>query len=254
MLQQTQAARVVAPYRRFLRLFPTLRALACASRAEVLEAWDGLGYNRRAVALSEAARVVEVRHGGRIPRDVEELIALPGVGPYTAAAVASIAFGRRVASIDTNVRRIVSRVFLGARQGSAAEVRRLANEWLDPADPAGWNQALMDLGREVCRPRPACRRCPLASVCRFALDGSQGPRTTARIQGRFEGSSRQARGAVVRALRREHVLSLATLAERTGLERKRLVLAVRALADEGLVAAGPAARAGRPRGRVRLGV
>jgi A/G-specific adenine glycosylase len=253
MLQQTQAARVVPAFRRFLRRFPTLRALAGASRAEVLEAWDGLGYNRRAVALSETARVVAARHGGRIPDDVDALRALPGVGPYTAAAVSSIAFAHPVPAIDTNVRRVVARVFLGSRTGSPAEVRRLAAAWLDPDDPGAWNQAVMDLGREVCRPRPACERCPLASVCRFAREGQMPRRGSPRRQGRFEGSSRQARGSVIRALRRERQLSLGALAELTGLAPDRLVPAVIALDREGLVAAGPAARAGRPRGRVRLG-
>jgi A/G-specific adenine glycosylase len=253
MLQQTQASRVIPAYRRFLRRYPSLSALARASRAEVLEAWNGLGYNRRAVALSEAARTIAARHGGRIPRDVQALRGLPGVGPYTAAAVSSIAFGRPVSAIDTNVRRVVSRVFLGSRDGSPAEVRRLAQIWLDPHDPGAWNQAVMDLGREVCRPRPRCDRCPVANVCRFARRGSAAPRRIAKRQGRFEGSSRQARGAVIAALRGEREVSLRTLADRTGLELDRLLAAVRSLADEGLVGAGSAARAGRPRGRVRLG-
>jgi A/G-specific adenine glycosylase len=253
MLQQTQAARVEPAYRRFIRRFPSLHALARASRAEVLQAWGGLGYNRRALSLSQAARSIAREYGGRLPADPDALRSLPGVGPYTAAAVSSIAFGLPVAAVDTNVRRVVSRVFLGIDTASAADVGELADRWLDRRDPGRWNQALMDLGRRVCRPRPACERCPLAPRCRFLLEGAE-PRSAARAPvERFEGSSRQARGAVVRALRTQRARSFSSLVRETGLPAERVRAAVRALAAEGLVAAGPGARAGHPDGRVRLG-
>ncbi len=199
MLQQTQAARVAVAYPRFLRRFPTVGSLARASRATVLRAWGDLGYNRRAVTLSEAARVVVGEHGGRFPRETDALDRLPGVGPYTAAAVASLAFGEPVAAVDTNVRRVVARVHLGIEHHDAtpAVVAALAGSWVDPRDPASWNQAVMDLGREVCRPRPKCEVCPLARVCRFRATGAQ-PRPSPRGQGPFEGSTRQVRGSVVR--------------------------------------------------------
>lgn len=236
MLQQTQASRVVPAYRSFLRRFPTVRTLAAASRRDVVLEWGGLGYNRRAVRLSEAARAIVRDHGGRIPRDPATLRELPGVGPYTAAAVASLGFGEPVAAIDTNVRRVVARVHLGVEglEAPARHVWALADAWLDRDDPITWNQALMDLGREVCRPKPRCDACPLARVCRFRLDGSiaaRGPRR----QGPFEGSTRQVRGAVVRALRSHPSLTRTRLSAETGFPRDRVDGALDGLVHDGLL-------------------
>jgi A/G-specific adenine glycosylase len=253
MLQQTQASRVVPAYRAFLRRFPNLRALAAAPRREVLEAWDGLGYNRRAVSLSEAARSLARDHRGSVPSDPAALQRLPGIGPYTAAAVVSLAYGRPIPAVDTNVRRIIARVFAGAEPDDvpASRIRAFAEGWLDRVDPGAWNQALMDLGREICRPRPRCPECPLRSGCRFAAAGPK-PRPSRRRQGAFEGSSRQVRGAVVRLLRSHRVASLGRLARDSGLPLDLVTVAVGALAAEGIVEAGPAALDGRARGRVRL--
>jgi A/G-specific adenine glycosylase len=234
MLQQTQASRVVPAYTAFLRRFPDVRALARASRREVLLAWDGLGYNRRAVALSEAARTIVRDHAGHIPADVPTLRGLSGVGPYTAAAVASIAYGIPVAAIDTNVRRIAGRVFDGVDDATPARVRELADAWLDPHDPGAWNEALMDLGREVCRPQPRCDICPLRRSCAFVAAGAR-PTGHRRRQGPFEGSSRQVRGAVVRALRAREDASLEELTAITGLDAEHVAEAVRRLTAEGLL-------------------
>jgi A/G-specific adenine glycosylase len=234
MLQQTQAPRVVPPYRSFLRRFPHVRALAGARRDDVVRAWGGLGYNRRALALSEAARAIVREHGGEVPADPSLLRALPGVGPYTAAAVASIAFGVPVAAVDTNVRRVVSRVVDGTDHVSPARARELADAWLDRRDPGGWNQALMDLGREVCRPRPRCDVCPLRRTCHFVALGAA-PSSPRSRQGRFEGSMRQARGAVVRTLRERPSAMVAELAPATGLDHQRVEEAVRRLVAEGLL-------------------
>ncbi|MGH2571921.1 MAG: A/G-specific adenine glycosylase [Actinomycetota bacterium] len=255
MLQQTQASRVSPAYRAFLRRFPTVVALASASRREVLEAWDGLGYNRRAVALSEAARAIVADHGGRLPADPEALIKLRGVGPYTAAAVASIGHGVPVAAVDTNVARVLARAALGRERHHvpAAQLRRAADEWLDLSDPGAWNQALMDLGREVCRPKPRCEACPIFDACRFRRSSSVARRPQSRRQPRFRGSSRQLRGAVIRILRTTPSATIGALALAAGEPPERVSGAVRALAAEGLVTAGPAALAGRPAGRVRLG-
>jgi A/G-specific adenine glycosylase len=174
MLQQTQATRVVPSYRAFVRRFPTIRALVAASRADVLRAWAGLGYNRRAVALHEAARTVVVERRGRLPAEPAALRRLPGMGPYTAAAVASIAFDVPVPAVDTNGARVARRFVLGRDDAGGPEVDRVAEAWLDRRDPGEWNQAVMDLGREVCRPVPRCEVCPLARMCAFR----QGAATT----------------------------------------------------------------------------
>jgi A/G-specific adenine glycosylase len=253
MLQQTQASRVTPAFERFVARFPSISALALAPRSEIVRAWSGLGYNRRAVALSEAARAVVRDHGGRIPSVPEDLERLPGVGPYTAAAVASLAFGEPLAAVDTNVRRVVARAILGVDGAEASErvVADAAERWLDRRDPGAFNQALMDLGREICRPVPRCEACPLASDCPFRRSRrrSSPPR---RPQPPFQGSSRQVRGRVVEALRDLRSASLERLGREAGAPLSRVREAVRELDGDGIVRAGPAARSGSPLGRVWL--
>lgn len=173
MLQQTQVDRVLPKYRAFLARFPTLPALAAAPRAEVIQEWAGLGYNARAVRLHEIARQAVERFGGGLPDTLEGLLALKGIGRYTAGAVACFAFGLPVATVDTNIRRVLWRVFRGIEPaewptGARATHEALAlAQWALPADRAyDWQQALMDLGATICLARrPLCERCPLASVC-----------------------------------------------------------------------------------------
>jgi A/G-specific adenine glycosylase len=251
MLQQTQAARVVPVYRSFLRRFPSIRALARASPGDVLRAWSGLGYNRRAVALHEASRAVIRDHGGRIPADLEELLRLPGVGPYTAAAVASIVFDLPAAAVDTNVARVVRRYRMGRDAAAPDEVWRAAEAWLDRRAPGEWNQAVMDLGRDVCRPVPRCTACPLARSCVFRRSGVR-PEPSRRRRPGFEGSSRQLRGAIVRILRDRGSATVATLSKATRRRSEEVVGSIRVLAAEGLIRAGPSARRGAARGVVRL--
>ena len=236
MLQQTQAARVAPAYVSFLAHFPDVRALSSAGRAEILRAWGGLGYPRRALALREAARAIVRDHGGRVPGDVDELRALPGIGPYTAGAVASIAFGRPVAAVDTNVRRVTARLLHGLEPDDVP-VRRIAADagaMVDPAAPGEWNQALMDLGRFVCRPMPRCAACPLAFACRFARDG-RAAHPSRRRQQPFEGSMRQARGRVLASLRDRGGATLEELRERTGMTIERTSAAASELARDGVV-------------------
>jgi A/G-specific adenine glycosylase len=169
MAQQTQIARVEPAWAAFLERFPTVEALAAAPVADVLRAWQGMGYNRRALNLQRAARTIVSEHGGRIPDDVDALCRLPGVGPYTARAVAAIAFGRRVGAVDTNVRRVLGRAVLGQEEAAhGPTIQSLADD-LVPAGMAGeWTHALMDIGARFCRPRaPRCDECPLAAQCRF---------------------------------------------------------------------------------------
>ena len=186
-----------------------------------------------------------------MPIDPAEHDRLPGVGPYTAAAVASLGYGVRIPAVDTNVSRVVARVRVGRDDAGSAEVREAAARWLDRRDPGAWNQALMDLGREVCRPVPRCERCPLAGDCRFRMTGGR-PDPPRRGGTRFKGSFRELRGAVVRAVRERGLVAMRSLARETGRPLEAVARAVRALVAEGLVAAGPAALDGRPSGRVRL--
>jgi A/G-specific adenine glycosylase len=198
MLQQTQVARVVGHYERFLAAFSDERALAGAPVADVLRVWSGLGYNRRALRLREAAAVVAERGW---PRDAAGLRALPGVGAYTAAAVASIAFGEPVAAIDTNAQRVLERT--GGRASGQAELRARAAR-LVPADrPGTWTQALMELGATVCTARtPRCDGCPVRD-CVSRGRAAVASRTAAsrrRKATRFEDTDRYVRGRIVAAL------------------------------------------------------
>ena len=248
MLQQTQAPRVEPLFSAFLERFPTVVAMGEASRADVLRAWAGLGYNRRAVRLHEAARAIVREHDGRVPPDVASLLRLPGVGPYTATAVASIAYGDRVAAVDVNVARVVARVRRGSEPDELPRAALLAeaNDWIDAADPGAWNQALMDLGREICRPVPRCEVCPLAGWCRYRASGRTGG-AAGRAQGRWEGSTRQARGTIVTALRAHDELTVGGLVRETGLERERVRDALDGLVRDGVVEAGSRARYRLPR-------
>ncbi len=189
MLQQTQVETVIPYYRRFLRRFPSLRALAAAPLDDVLAVWAGLGYYSRARSLHAAARTIVDERRGRIPRRLDDLLALPGVGRYTAGAVASIAFGVRAPVVDGNVTRVLCRVFNVASDPTAARTKSrlwaLAAD-LVPADrPGDFNQAMMELGSTVCTPAdPACPRCPVSGECEAFRLGRQRslPRTPKRKQ------------------------------------------------------------------------
>ncbi len=173
MLQQTRVETVVPYYERWLERFPTLDALAEAPIDDVLHAWAGLGYYRRAHNLHRAARAVRERHHGELPEDPDALRDLPGIGDYTAGAIASIAFGRPEPAVDGNVRRVLSRLHDLPGPG-AAELRRLAAALVPEDRPGDFNQALMEFGATVCTPRaPRCEACPLAEHCRARAAGTQ---------------------------------------------------------------------------------
>ena len=204
MLQQTQADRVIPKWDAFLDAFPTPTACASASLADVLRLWQGLGYPRRARNLRESAIQVVERHDGRLPDDLDALLALPGVGPYTARAVLALAFECDVAVVDTNIARVLARA-----TGERLTPSR-AQSIADGLVPAGhgwvWNQGLMDLGATVCRPRPRCDRCPVSPTCSWHVAGhpepdpAVGSAGVSTRQAPFEGSNRQARGRVLAAL------------------------------------------------------
>jgi A/G-specific adenine glycosylase len=209
MLQQTTVAAVIPYFHRFIARFPTVARLAAADLDDVLKQWAGLGYYARARNLHACARMVVERHGGVIPRDLAELRALPGVGDYTAAAIAAIAFDQRVAAVDGNVERVAARLFaVGEPMPRAKAVIRRAAERLTPARRAGdFAQALMDLGSTVCTPRnPDCRRCPWRTDCaaRRRGDPHAFPARTAKRQGRLR------RGAAFVALRADGAVLLRT--------------------------------------------
>ena len=176
MLQQTQVATVLRYFPAWMRRFPSVAALARARESEVLHAWQGLGYYSRARRLHQGARVVADRHGGRVPRDHAQLLALPGIGAYSAGAIASIAFGQRKPLLDGNVIRVLSRHFGWrgdpGKQPLKGALWRLAEELVPAERPGDFNQALMELGATVCTPRaPSCETCPLRRDCVAQRDG-----------------------------------------------------------------------------------
>jgi len=207
MAQQTQISRVAPAWSAFMTTFPTISSLAAASPADVLRAWRGMGYNRRALNLWRAARVVVEEHGGRLPEDIATLEHLPGIGPYTARAVAAIAFGSAVGAVDTNVRRVLGRAVGGAIDAySTRELQRLADAAVPAGRPAEWTHALMDVGATFCRTtRPLCAECPALVWCRYATSGSveAGPPGARRpaSKARFTASSRWLRGRILDRLR-----------------------------------------------------
>ena len=216
MSQQTQMGRVVPYWTAWMERWPDAVALADAPKSDVITAWGRLGYPRRALRLRECAHVVACDYADELPRTYDELLALPGIGDYTASAVLSFAFGERIAVIDTNIRRVLSRAFVGTESlgGSASPAERaLAKRLLPEDNPAKcrrfdrpsvvWNQSVMELGATVCTAKsPLCDACPIAAQCAFLRNGRPGlgERRT-RPRQRFQGTDRQVRGLVLNALR-----------------------------------------------------
>jgi A/G-specific adenine glycosylase len=221
MLQQTQVARVVLRYQAFLERFPDPGTCADSTVGAVIDAWAGLGYNRRAVQLHRTARAIVDRHGGRLPADLKELLRLPGVGPYTARAILVFAFEQPLAVVETNVARVLARAVAGHRL-VAGEVQALADAQVPGKAAWAWNQAMVDLGATVCTSRsPRCHRCPLRSFCGWASAGhptpdpAEGSAGVSAPQSPFAGSDRQGRGRLIDALRHGPV-ALDGLADATG--------------------------------------
>ncbi|HXK32926.1 MAG TPA: A/G-specific adenine glycosylase [Dehalococcoidia bacterium] len=256
MAQQTQMSRVMPSYGRFIAAFPTAEALAAAPLAEVIRVWKGMGYNARAVRLHRAAKHV-VQHGW--PREAKDLARIDGIGPFTAAIIASFAFGRPAACADTNVRRVLGRI-TGDENVSGRALQTLAGAWMHEGEPARWNQALMDYGAAICAARPRCGGCVVSRWCashgrwtepgprllvadsrvRYAADGA-GPRK----RPRFEETSRYLRGRIVDVLRAAtdgEPVTLAALARRievpaetAAAKRRRIGETVAALERDGLL-------------------
>jgi A/G-specific adenine glycosylase len=235
MLQQTQVARVVPAYGRFLRRFPTLAALARAPLGDVLVEWSGLGYPRRARDLQRAARATR----GRLPTDIAALDALPGIGRYTAGAVACFSTDAGVPFADTNIRRVLGRVLVG-RSVSEREAVEIDAAVMPRRDAARWHHALMDLGATICVARaPRCGECPAYGVC-LAKGVDAAP--AVRRQATFAMSDRRVRGQIMRTVTQRRSVTLATL--KRVVDDARVPALVRALSFEGLLAVH--------RGRVQL--
>jgi A/G-specific adenine glycosylase len=255
MAQQTQAERAAEAWTRWMSRFPTVAALAEAPVADVIRAWAGLGYNRRAINLHRAAKAIVADHEGRVPATVEGLMLLPGVGPYTARAVAAIAFGLPVGAVDTNVRRVLGRVAAGSADAlPAAQMQALADAVVPVERPGDWTHALMDVGATLCRPRsPLCPACPASAWCGYAAGQRPSSSATARAAARvpepaFPATSRWLRGRIVaRARDAADDDWVAFDAPIGGHDLRAVREAVVALASDGLIevresSAGPEAR------------
>jgi A/G-specific adenine glycosylase len=207
MAQQTQLSRVIESYPRFLERFPDPTTCARAPLSDVLRAWEGLGYNRRARNLHRAAGVVAGEHGGSVPGDLAALLALPGVGAYTARAVLAFAFEVDVGLVDTNAGRVLARAVTGRKTGTA-EAQRVVDAMVPRGEGWTFGQSLLDLGALVCLSEsPRCGLCPLRRRCRWAAGGwgapdpAKGSAGVSTPQSRFAGSDRQGRGRLIHRLR-----------------------------------------------------
>lgn len=241
MLQQTPVARVLQPWQDWMDRWPSPTALADAPSGEAVRAWGRLGYPRRALRLHQAATAVRDRHDGEVPPDHDALLALPGVGAYTAAAIASFAFGRRHVVLDTNVRRVQARIAAGVQYPQPTPTvaeRRLAEEFLpdEPSSAARWAVASMEFGALVCTARaPRCHACPVRELCRWhaadrpAWDGP--PRTGQR----YDGTDRQCRGALLAVLRSSDVPVDAEELLLAWPDRIQALRAIRTLTADGLM-------------------
>lgn len=249
MLQQTQVDRVIPRWQAWLERWPTPQALASSSVADALMMWDRLGYPRRARWLWQCATIISEQYDGIIPEDDDALRALPGIGTYTAAAIRAFAFGRRALVLDTNVRRVIARHWLGqdrpTPQPTSAERALAASVWPSgDASAARWSAAVMELGALICTARdPRCAQCPIAGTCAWRAAGYPQTSTPRRKQAPYEGSDRQARGAILAALRQRDQ-SFAQLAEVLP-DKDRLTRIINSLTTDGLVE--------KHRGRFRLG-
>ena len=240
MLQQTQAVRVEPIFVRFCERWPTPAALAAAPTSDVVRAWQGLGYNRRAVALQRAATVIVERHEGEVPQDLDDLLALPGVGPYTARAVLAFGFGADAAPVDTNVARVLARAVSPSPLTPVA-AQRLADALVPTGAAAAWSSALMDLGAGPCRARsPRCGDCPWASRCSWRRRGGPDPALPVAPGSRppsFVQTDRYRRGRLVDALRAGPVAAGdLTVAAGCGDDHERALRLANALVADGLAA------------------
>jgi A/G-specific adenine glycosylase len=220
MLQQTQVERVIEKYRDFLAAFPNFSALAEAPLYKLLTVWSGMGYNRRALALRALARKIVDEHGGRFPRDREKLIALPGIGEYTAGAVMAFAFDKPVVFIDTNIRRVFIHEFFHDRQNiHDDEIVPLVERTMDIGNPRKWYNALMDYG----------------TMLKEKYGNPNRKSVHYMRQSPFDGSNRQVRGRILKTLVAESPLSAAEIVKKSGMDRERVIKNLADLEREGFI-------------------
>ncbi|WP_329314096.1 A/G-specific adenine glycosylase [Streptomyces sp. NBC_01262] len=241
MLQQTPVSRVLPVYEQWLSRWPTPAALAADPAGEAVRAWGRLGYPRRALRLHAAATAIAQLHGGDVPRDHAQLLALPGIGEYTAAAVASFAYGQRHAVLDTNVRRVFARAVTGVEyppQATTAAERRTAQKLLPSEEDtaARWAAATMELGALVCTARtPSCASCPIAASCAWRLAGSPAHDGPPRRGQTYAGTDRQVRGKLLAVLREAHGPVVQAALDRVWHEPVQRARALDGLVADGLV-------------------
>jgi len=246
MLQQTPVARVIPRLAEWLERWPSPADLAAVPPGEAVRAWDRLGYPRRALNLHAAATTIAEQHGNRVPSGVDELLALPGVGPYTARAVAAFAYGVRTPVVDTNVRRVLARALDGQAEPGVPRIRRDLDA-MDAVLPQNAERArlanagVMELGQTVCTARaPRCAECPIAALCAWRAagypdyEGERAPR-----QKRYEGSDRQVRGLILRELRGSDLPVPAGTLAALWPDAEQLARALAGLLRDGLVAGDP---------------
>jgi A/G-specific adenine glycosylase len=240
MLQQTHVPRVLPRFERFMALFPTPRACAAAPLADMLVEWQGMGYPRRCKNLQLAAQMMVDRFDGEVPRTLNELLELPGVGPYTARAVLTFAFDADVAVVDTNVARVLARI--SGKVLNARASQEMADAWLPVGFSRDWNQVMMDFGATVCTARKAhCEGCPVFAQCvwKGGVDNEMDPAKTSAFtskpQAKFAGSDRQARGKLMKALTVSGVSQERLTVVMEIADAERALRLAQALVKEGLV-------------------
>lgn len=246
MLQQTPVVRVIPRLAEWLERWPTPSALASVPAGEAVRAWQSLGYPRRALRLHACAVALAEEHGDVVPDDVDALLALPGIGDYTARAIAVFAYGRRHPVVDTNVRRVIARAVDGAAEPgpprTKSDLAAMAALLPEPlADAAAFNAGMMELGAIVCTARsPRCDVCPIRDLCRWRANGY--PEHTGPVkarQKRFEGSDRQVRGLILAELRAAHAPVTAAEIETLWTDAEQRNRALAGLLDDGLATGGP---------------